>query len=168
MAVNLIGRKHLIADSTSLIRDNEVIDIMDVIDEHVSNFAPETLDTLREFAEAINNDENFFITIQTQINTKAPINSLIFTWTISGISKAMVQLGNVDNTSDANKPISTATQTALNLKANQSTTYSKTEIGNSLVLKSYTSTTSSKTEVDDSLALEANQATTRHQNRSSY
>lgn len=34
------------------------------------------------------------------------------------ITKANVGLGNVDNTSDANKPISTATQTALNLKAN--------------------------------------------------
>ena len=33
-------------------------------------------------------------------------------------SKNTVGLGNVDNTSDANKPISTATQTALNLKAN--------------------------------------------------
>lgn len=31
--------------------------------------------------------------------------------------KADVGLGNVDNTSDANKPVSTATQTALNLKA---------------------------------------------------
>ena len=33
----------------------------------------------------------------------------------------MVGLGNVDNTSDTNKPISTATQTALNLKADSST-----------------------------------------------
>jgi hypothetical protein len=30
----------------------------------------------------------------------------------------MVGLGNIDNTSDANKPVSTAQQTALNLKAN--------------------------------------------------
>ncbi|RIV20516.1 hypothetical protein DYU11_20950 [Fibrisoma montanum] len=37
-------------------------------------------------------------------------------------SKADVGLGNVDNTSDANKPISTATQTALNGKANTATT----------------------------------------------
>ncbi len=36
------------------------------------------------------------------------------------ISKANVGLGNVDNTSDADKPISTATQTALNNKANAS------------------------------------------------
>jgi hypothetical protein len=33
-----------------------------------------------------------------------------------GITKAAVGLGNVDNTSDANKPISAATQTALNAK----------------------------------------------------
>jgi hypothetical protein len=33
-------------------------------------------------------------------------------------TKSDVGLGNVDNTSDANKPVSTATQTALNLKAN--------------------------------------------------
>lgn len=33
------------------------------------------------------------------------------------ITKANIGLGNVDNTSDANKPISTATQTALNSKA---------------------------------------------------
>jgi hypothetical protein len=36
----------------------------------------------------------------------------------SPVTKADVGLGNVDNTSDANKPISTAQQTALNLKAN--------------------------------------------------
>src|SRR5690606_41281624 len=34
------------------------------------------------------------------------------------ITKAMVGLGSADNTSDLNKPISTATQNALNLKAN--------------------------------------------------
>lgn len=34
-----------------------------------------------------------------------------------GVTKAQVGLNNVDNTSDANKPISTATQTALNSKA---------------------------------------------------
>jgi len=36
--------------------------------------------------------------------------------TITGLTKASVGLGNVDNTSDLNKPISTATQTALNAK----------------------------------------------------
>ena len=36
------------------------------------------------------------------------------------VTKSQVGLGNVDNTSDLNKPVSTATQTALNLKADKS------------------------------------------------
>lgn len=36
-----------------------------------------------------------------------------------GVTKTQVGLGNVDNTSDVNKPVSTAVQTALNLKANK-------------------------------------------------
>ena len=54
--------------------------------------------------------------IQTQLDAKAPTASPTFTGTVSGITATMVGLGNVDNTSDANKPISTATQTALNAK----------------------------------------------------
>jgi len=48
----------------------------------------------------------------------ATLASPTFTGTVSGITKTMVGLSNVDNTTDANKPISTATQTALNLKQN--------------------------------------------------
>lgn len=51
------------------------------------------------------------------IDSKAPINSPTFTGTVGGITKAMVGLDNVDNTADADKPISTATQTALEAKA---------------------------------------------------
>ena len=36
---------------------------------------------------------------------------------MTGMTKSYVGLGNVDNTSDANKPVSTPTQTALGLKA---------------------------------------------------
>lgn len=43
------------------------------------------------------------------------------------LDKNSVGLGNVDNTSDINKPISTATQTALNLKANTSALASKAD-----------------------------------------
>jgi hypothetical protein len=38
--------------------------------------------------------------------------------TITGLSKTTIGLGNVDNTSDVSKPISTVTQTALNTKEN--------------------------------------------------
>jgi len=65
--------------------------------------------------------------VQTQINAKldsstasltyAPIASPTFTGTVGGITKSMVGLENVDNTTDALKPVSTATQNALDLKA---------------------------------------------------
>jgi len=44
------------------------------------------------------------------------------------VTKAQIGLGNVDNTSDANKPISTATQTALDGKANTSHTHTAAQI----------------------------------------
>jgi hypothetical protein len=56
--------------------------------------------------------------IDNALALKAPLASPTFTGTVSGITKLMVGLGNVDDTSDANKPVSTATQTALDLKAN--------------------------------------------------
>jgi hypothetical protein len=54
------------------------------------------------------------------IVTPADREALIYdggNWVNDNISKTDVGLGNVDNTSDADKPVSTATQTALDLKA---------------------------------------------------
>lgn len=51
------------------------------------------------------------------IGLLAPKANPTFTGTVTGVTKAHVGLGNVDNTSDADKPISTLTQEALNLKA---------------------------------------------------
>jgi hypothetical protein len=50
------------------------------------------------------------------LDLKAPLASPTFTGTVSGVNKAMVGLPNADNTSDVNKPISTAQQSALNLR----------------------------------------------------
>ncbi len=105
--------------------------------------APTTLNTLNELAAAINDDVSFASTVTTALGTKAPIASPTFTGTVTipsgasisgyallagptftgtvgGITKSMVGLGNVDDTTDANKPVSTATQTALDLKLNLS------------------------------------------------
>lgn len=54
--------------------------------------------------------------VQDQLDDKAPTSSPTFTGTVSGITATMVGLGNVDNTSDLDKPISNATQTALDAK----------------------------------------------------
>ena len=56
-------------------------------------------------------------TTNTQTLTNKTLTSPVIN-TPTGIAKADVGLGNVDNTSDANKPVSTAGQTALDLKAN--------------------------------------------------
>lgn len=52
------------------------------------------------------------------LDTTAAVAHLALTNNPHSVTKAQVGLGNCDNTSDANKPISTLTQAALNLKAN--------------------------------------------------
>jgi len=56
--------------------------------------------------------------LSSDLAAKANLASPTFTGTVAGITKSMVGLGNCDDTSDASKPISTAQQTALDLKAN--------------------------------------------------
>ena len=105
--------------------------------------APAALNTLDELAAALGDDTNYAATITTALGNKAPIASPTFTGTVTipsgasisgfaplasptftgtvaGVTSTHVGLGNVDNTSDANKPVSTATQTALDLKLNLS------------------------------------------------
>ncbi|MFL0206159.1 hypothetical protein V7S74_05350 [Aquirufa sp. 2-AUSEE-184A6] len=57
--------------------------------------------------------------VDAALALKAPLASPSFTGTVSGITKSMVGLGNVDNTTDASKPVSTATQSALDLKVDK-------------------------------------------------
>jgi hypothetical protein len=71
---------------------------------------------------------------------KAPIDSPTFIGTVGGITKAMVGLSSVDNTSDLAKPISTATQAALDLKVSTTT----------LALKENTANKSSATDLGGS------------------
>ena len=90
------------------------------VDNSISSLidsSPAALDTLNELAAALQDDASFGSNVINTLATKAPINSPSFTGTVSGVSKGMVGLGNVDNTSDADKPVSTATQPALDSKA---------------------------------------------------
>ena len=137
-------------------------DITTAIDNLVGG-APGALDTLNELAAAISDDASYAATIttalgnkqdkvanvsdteigyldgvtsaiQTQLNAKAPTADPTFTGTVSGVTKAHVGLGNVDNTSDANKPVSTATQTALDAKVNSLVTIDPETASYTLVL----------------------------------
>jgi len=73
---------------------------------------------VKSTAGIISYDTSTYLTTSSASSTYAPLASPTFTGTVSGITKSMVGLGSVDNTSDTAKPISTATQTALNLKEN--------------------------------------------------
>jgi hypothetical protein len=82
----------------------------------LTNGAGAAYDTLKELQDLMIADDTASAALTTLVGTKAPIASPTFTGTVSGIDKTMVGLGNVDNTTDAGKPVSTATQTALDLK----------------------------------------------------
>ena len=62
--------------------------------------APALLNTLAELSAALNNDANYATTITNALAAKAPINNPTFTGTVSGITRAMVGLTSVDNTSE--------------------------------------------------------------------
>ena len=100
--------------------------------------APEALNTISELSTALSGNSGLIESLTTVIGNKldsatasttyetinnvalkAPLANPTFTGTVSGITKSMVGLSSVDDTSDLNKPISTLTQSALNLKANQ-------------------------------------------------
>lgn len=58
--------------------------------------------------------------------------------TLHTVTATTVGLGNVDNTSDVNKPVSVATQTALNLKVDNSTdqfTVNETSSNSGIIMK---------------------------------
>ena len=84
--------------------------------------APAALDTLKELSLALNSDSNFGGKVVSSLAEKAPIVSPIFTGTatfesVSGITKDMVGLGNVNNTADKDKIVSDLTKNALDLLA---------------------------------------------------
>ena len=62
---------------------------------------------------------NYFTTDKTNAALQELGAHKVSTSNPHGVTKSQVGLGNVDNTSDANKPVSTAQQTALNAKANK-------------------------------------------------
>ena len=91
--------------------------------------------------------------VTASLALKANLASPTFTGIVSGISKLMVGLGNADNTTDLLKPISTATQTALDLKEDLTNKSTTTTLGLSDVL--YPTQNAVKTYVDAQVAAAA-------------
>jgi len=70
--------------------------------------APATLDTLNELAVALGNDPSFATTIATTVGGKLAKASNLSDLVSAPTARNNLGLGNVDNTSDINKPVSTA------------------------------------------------------------
>ena len=98
-------------------RDTELSSAISTAISNLIDTAPDALNTLNEIAAAINDDASYAATITTALGNKAPIASPTFTGTVGGITKDMIGLSNVDNTSDNTKalityiPVSAATRT---------------------------------------------------------
>ena len=107
--------------------------------------APAALNTLNELAAALGDDANYASTITTALGAKAPLANPTFTGTVAGVTKTHVGLGNVDNTSDANKPVSTAQQTALDAKVEKTNGTVTTASTSSSVVRNITLSTSEPT-----------------------
>lgn len=82
--------------------------------------APGALDTLAEIATQLASDESAVSALTTTVAGKVPATRTVAGHALSAdvtLVKADVGLGNVDNTADADKPVSSATATALGAKA---------------------------------------------------
>ena len=129
--------------------DNAVTESKDYTDTKVSDLmgsAPETLNTLEKVAQVINDNGDAIETLNNTIETKAnqsDLEALQGTVTTNetalnthtsntdnphSVTKAQVGLSEVDNTSDLNKPVSTATQTAINNSLSESKGYTDTKV----------------------------------------
>lgn len=127
---------------------SQISDFSSAVDARVQlivDAAPSALDTLNELAAALGDDPDFAGTITlllagkqplsaalTEIAGLSPLSNAILQYnagvwsarttsqvkTSLALTKADVGLGSVTNTSDADKPVSTAQQAALNAKAN--------------------------------------------------
>jgi hypothetical protein len=126
---NLVVGGNLTVSGTTTTVNSETISLADNIIDLNSNFTTGTptenagikikrgdsSDVQMRWNESTDSWE--FTNDGTAYSAIAGLASPTFTGTVSGITKTMVGLGNVDNTTDAGKPVSTATQTALDLKA---------------------------------------------------
>lgn len=80
--------------------------------------SPGTLDTLNELAAALGDDPNYAATTATALGNRVRVDTPAqgLNGTQKSNAKTNLDLQNVTNTSDANKPVSTAQQAALDVK----------------------------------------------------
>lgn len=129
------------------------------------------IDGIGDVANGAQDDVSIYVTLLAQIKAQIDeANKLVDRANLSidshtgdkanphGVTKAQVGLSNVDNTKDTDKPVSTAVQAALNLKANaadvyyKNILYTKNETDAKLALKANSADIYTKSEVDEKVS----------------
>jgi len=104
---------HGIADTSVLATLTDVTNAVNGAEVDQASLAGVGID-YNAVSEAFDLDNTYITTAtQTALNLKAPLASPTFTGTVSGITSTMVGLGNVNNTADESKPVSTAQASAI-------------------------------------------------------
>lgn len=120
--------------------ENNAKSYTDTVSAAITGSPPANLNSLAKIAAAIGNNASYSTTVTSALAGKEATIAAGTTsqyWrgdkTWQTLNKAAVGLSNVDNTSDANKPISSATQSALNTKAAATHTHSGADIDSGVI-----------------------------------
>jgi hypothetical protein len=114
-SISLVGNTLTLTrpdDSTS------TVDLAPYLDEDARAISSGTIDGASIVTFTRDDATTFTLDLSSLLDNTNLVTSVAGKTGVVTLVKGDVGLGNVDNTSDANKPISTATQTALDLKAN--------------------------------------------------
>ncbi len=154
MSINLTNSNDLIVNSLSLIRGNNVEDISEIYlskDEAITGIVGlpvATLNTLEKIGASIDNDPNFFTNNQINIDQKSNLTYVNGQLLLKkDLASYNTEKDIITNTFNEYQSIASNT-TLLNAKANQASTYTKTEDNTLLNAKANQTTTYTKTEVD--------------------
>ena len=104
---------HGIADTSVLVTQTQLTNAINGAEVDQSTLAGTGLSWNSVDTEFEVDETHITTATQTALDLKAPLASPTFTGTVSGVTKAHVGLGNVDNTADSAKPVSTAQATAI-------------------------------------------------------
>ena len=96
----------------------DTVDLAPYLDEDARAISSGTIDGSGIVTFTRDDATTFTLDLSSLLDNTNLVTSVAGKTGVVTLVKGDVGLGNVDNTSDANKPISTATQTALDLKAN--------------------------------------------------
>ena len=98
--VSLTNSNDIIANSVSIVQDNEIVNILDLISQ-ITGLAPATLNTLQKLAASINNDNTFYNSVNSQLALKAnsaDVNTALSGKQASITSSSSLSLGSITTT----------------------------------------------------------------------